>query len=123
MSSQNLEDPRYADRDAGRDSPALALTDVSVIPEVAGASIIHLLGLVIVAILVLFPAVLSLSLLPWLLVVDAVLVGGYFTAVLATPSHLSPREYATSRLRERYGQTTSVYDAGFEQTTDPDDYR
>lgn len=95
------------------------LSDVSLVPEHFGISVVWLAKLAIICIVILWTAIIDINFLPIALMIDVGVVIVAVTGRLITPPHLdSFTGFVRARLAERWGQDRLVSEPSHETISD-----
>ncbi|MCU4799767.1 hypothetical protein OB920_05230 [Halobacteria archaeon HArc-gm2] len=91
---------------------SLVITEVSLMPDILGFSMVKTLAYAIVCVLgVGIAGAINLGLVAWAIAIEFVMTIVLVSIVVATPSHLTLRQFFGYHLRKRYGQQLIRHDS------------
>lgn len=105
--------------DRSTDQPdSIFLSDVSLLPEIGGVSILWITPLALFCVIMLFPVIVKLWWFPIAVIIDVAVVGSVLGLLIATLPHLSPFEYILSTFVEAAPERERTAEIAY----DPIDY-
>lgn len=91
---------------------SLVITEVSLMPDILGFSMVKtLLYTIVCVVFVGVAGAINVALVAWALVIEAVVTVVLVSIAIATPNHLTLRQYFGHQLRARYGQQEIRHDS------------